>query len=167
MATIPIRRVAHGPAIPVDLSRRRATRDAEPATLTAALPNMREVGRYPNVGAYALLLDTGTNQLVLYNFPVSAEPREAPDRPPPSGMYGNPTGGPTESMAPAMAAPRELQNGGAEWDRATGVTHDSQSRAFEARIHRLRTGIRMRSINDANRARHGQPPIDGGPGRAA
>jgi hypothetical protein len=58
-----------------------------------------------------------------------------------------------------MAAPRELRNGDEEWDRATG-TKDAADRAFESRVHRLRTGIRMRALNDHNRSRYGQPPVD-------
>lgn len=168
MSLIPTRRrVAYGEPLPLDAPRRRPTADAGPSTLTAAVaPSMREVWRGPNDGGYVVLIDSGTNQAVLYNYPTTSAPHagEAADVAPRRGMYGNPDGGPTVPLA--VAAPRELENGDEAWSRATG-TKDAAGRAFDAKVHRLRTGVRMRGWNDANRARYGQPPIGGGPDRAA
>jgi hypothetical protein len=186
--TIPIRRriVTWGEPLPIDglPGRRRVTTDASPpATLSAAIePSMVEKWRGPNSGAYSLLVDSATNEMVLFNYPTTMQPHAGEPRPPrlaepPGaeklppryiGITGNPDGGPVEPLALGMAAPRELRQTEDDWRRAVNEpTKDAADRAFEARVHRLRTGIRMRALNDANRAHYRQPPIGGGPDKAA
>jgi hypothetical protein len=182
LTTIPRRIVSYGPPMPLDgFPSRRATTDASPPTLTAAVaPNMIEKWRGPNVGSYSLLIDSATNEMVLFNFPITQAPHAGEPRPPrlaepPGaeklppryvGATGNPDGGPTEPLALGMAAPRELRQSEDDWRRAVNEpTKDAADRAFEARVFRARSAIRSRAQNDLNRARYGQPPLP--PNRAA
>ena len=181
--------VTYGPALPLEvglrpvgrppeLRRRTVTADAQPQSLEEALAvnsGSKLFERLPFGYSYGLIQDTGANgQWCVVQFPVGqgvdeerrpgprlTTPPSGEDMPPRYvGITGNPNGGATGPIA--MAAPRELTNGDNDWDRATG-TKDAAAIAFDAKVHRLRTGTRMRNWNDENRRRYGQRPIGGGP----
>jgi hypothetical protein len=117
------------------------------------------------------------------------EPRPGPWGNPTGRGYGaatgereaDPSGGPVKRFngatftnsegrnvaAPPAMAVREVATSEDAWRRATGETHDAADRAFDNRVRRMRTEIRTRSINDANRRHYGQPTITGDDGPKA
>jgi hypothetical protein len=117
------------------------------------------------------------------------EPRPGPWGNPTGSGYGpatgereaDPSGGPVKRFngatftneagrnvaAPPAMAVREVTTSEDQWRRATGETHDAADRAFDNRVRRMRTEIRTRSLNDANRRRFGQPTITGDDGPKA
>jgi hypothetical protein len=175
-------RPSYGPAISVSLNsrenravggrQRRVTNDAN--SLAEALPGMTEIARYPNRGAYSLLYDTATDEFVLFNIPVTSPTSGPPPgwkRDDSSPIRANPTGGPNERWAPlGMARESGTSLVGAD---SYGAKPPAERRpgtldaALHARALRLVNAERVRGVNDANRARFGQPPLTGRPGHGA
>jgi hypothetical protein len=150
-------------------SRGRSTNDAAPNTLAEALPGMTEVARFPNRGGYSLLYDAGTDEVVLFNMPVTSPTSGAPPgwrRDDTSPIVSNPDGGTNEKWAPSgMAKKTELIGADSYGSKSPASRpRGTADAAFHERALRLVNAERMRGVNDENRRRYGQPPLSGKPG---
>lgn len=149
----------------------RRPMDAAPSTLAEALPGMKEVGRFPNIGGYSLLYDSGTDEMVLFNLSVQS-PKSAPppnwkrDESSDTGIYANPDGRENQKWSPGTAVKKTPVVGADSYgarpvaDRLPG----SPGSAFHERTLRLLRAEEARGVNDANRRRYGQAPLAGKPG---